>query len=247
MSSPTRRVAVLHLRTKRPGNPRFQAELDMLNTSAVASIEGLGWEAELVASAERPTIDSLAAARRADMVMLMGGEDVDPRLYGDHPVYPGSGHHEPRADSAQIAVVLEALQQRKPLLGICRGGQLINVALGGTLIQHLPTASQHRAAGFSGDPFVRTKVRLEADSDLDADVDAARTVLCTHHQSVDVLGHGLRVAARAVDDVVEAIVHESAPVTAVQWHPEHPKTASTQLVGLLKRLERQLSATPIGV
>lgn len=239
----TRRVALLHLRTRRPYAARYQAELDVLNTSAAKAVRALGWEPELVPTAELPTADTHAAARRADVIVLMGGEDVDPRLYGVQVDYPGSGHHEPRTDSTHIAVVLEAMQQRRPVLGICRGMQVINVALGGTLVQHLPTVEQHR--GPTGiDPFVRTVVRLEPDTDLDADVDAALRVRCTHHQAVDVLGAGLRVAARSSDGVVEAVVHESAPITGVQWHPEHPATATQQLVPLLRRLERQAERVP---
>ncbi len=214
----------------------------MLNDAAVAATQARGWETELVATAEHPSVESLQAARQADMIILMGGEDVDPRLYSASEEYPGSGHHEPRADSAQIAVVLEALQQRKPLLGICRGTQLINVALGGTLIQHLPTTSSHRAPTQSGDPF--RSVRVSVDSALDGDVTAAPTVYCAHHQAIDVLGNGLRVVGHAPDGVIEAIVHETAPITGVQWHPEHPRTASTQLAGLLRRLERQAAAAP---
>jgi putative glutamine amidotransferase len=247
MPSPTRRVAVLHLRTSRPAHPRFQQELDMLNASTLRTIEALGWTADLVATAEQPTLATLAAARAADMVILMGGEDVDPRLYSDNAHYPGSGHHEPRADSSQIAVVLEALQRRKPVLGLCRGAQLANVALGGTLIQHLPTASAHRAPALSGDPFIAARVVLEPDTDLHRDVDAGRPVMCTHHQAIDVLGTGLRVAGRAADGVIEAIVHDSAPITGVQWHPEHPRTAATQLMALLRRLERQLVAAEVTI
>ncbi|MFB7252019.1 gamma-glutamyl-gamma-aminobutyrate hydrolase family protein [Microbacterium sp. NPDC056234] len=239
----THRVALLHLRTRRAYDARYQAELDVLNTSAVETVAALGWEAELVPTAERPTADTHAAARRADLIVLMGGEDVDPRLYGVRVDYPGSGHHEPRTDSTHIAVVLEAMQQRKPVLGICRGMQVINVALGGTLVQHLPTVERHRGST-GGDPFVRTAVRLETDTDLDADVDAALRVRCTHHQAVDVLGAGLRVAARAADGVVEAVVHDSAPITGVQWHPEHPATATRQLAPLLRRLERQAERIP---
>ncbi|MDQ0642340.1 gamma-glutamyl-gamma-aminobutyrate hydrolase family protein [Microbacterium murale] len=245
MSFPARRVAVLHLRTRRPSNPRYQRELDMLNSVAVATIESLGWSAQVVATAERPVIESLTAAREADMVVLMGGEDVDPRLYGDNPDYPGSGHHESRADSTQIAVVLEAMQHGKPLLGICRGVQLINVALGGTLVQHLPTVAGHRGIPSSGEGFVTNLVTLEPESDLDRDVDAADPVMCTHHQAVEILGNGLVVAGRSVDGVVEAILHESAPITGVQWHPEHPRTAGRQLRALLLRLERQLAASRV--
>lgn len=241
MPTATRRVAILHLRTKRSHAPLYQEELDMLNATTADTVMRLGWDPLLVPTAEVPTADTLAAARAADLVLLMGGEDVDPRLYGDKVDYPGSGHHEPRTDSTHIAVVLEALQHRKPVLGICRGLQVINVALGGTLVQHLPTVSNHRGPS-AADAFVKTSVQLEPDEDLVRDVDAALPVLCTHHQAVEVLGSGLRVAARAPDGVIEAVVHESAPITGVQWHPEHPDTAADQLTPLLRRLDRQLVA-----
>lgn len=239
----TRTVALLHLRTRRPHAAGYQAELDALNASAVRTVARMGWEPLLVPTAELPTAETHAAARRADLIVLMGGEDVDPRLYGVRVDYPGSGHHEPRTDSTHIAVVLEAMQHHKPVLGICRGMQVINVALGGTLVQHLPTVERHRGSAGT-DPFVRTVVRIESETDLDADVDAAQSVRCTHHQAVDVLGTGLRVAARAADGVVEAVVHESAPLTGVQWHPEHPATAEEQLAPLLRRLERQAERMP---
>lgn len=217
----------------------------MLSALTVSTIGSLGWSAELIVTAERPRIDSLVAARETDMVVLMGGEDVDPRLYSDNVDYPESGNHESRADSTQIAVVLEAMQHGRPLLGICRGIQVINVALGGTLVQHLPTVAGHRGAPNLGDTFVTNHVALEPASDFDRDVDAADPVLCSHHQSVAVLGNGLVVAARADDGVIEAIVHESAPITGVQWHPEHPSTAANQLRSLLLRMKRQLESSRV--
>jgi putative glutamine amidotransferase len=243
MPPTTPRIALLHLRTRRPHSAGYQAELDALNASTVATVSALGWEPVLVPTAELPTADTHAVARQSDLIVLMGGEDVDPRLYGDVVEYPGSGHHEPRTDSTHIAVVLEALQQHKPVLGICRGLQLINVALGGTLVQHLPTVEHHRGATANA-PFVRTWVRLERDADLGGDVDAGLPVMCTHHQAIDVLGSGLRVAATAPDGVIEAVIHESAPITGVQWHPEHPETAQQQLAPLLQRLERQMRHAP---
>ncbi|MGW8484514.1 gamma-glutamyl-gamma-aminobutyrate hydrolase family protein [Microbacterium sp. NPDC055903] len=244
MPTATRRVAILHPRTKRPHAALYQAELDMLNASTAETAVSLGWDPLLVPTAEVPTGDTLAAARASDLIILMGGEDVDPRLYGDKVDYPGSGHHEPRTDSTHIAVVLEALQQRKPVLGICRGLQLINVALGGTLVQHLPTVNNHRGPS-AADAFARMRVRLEPGTGLEPDVNEALPVMCTHHQAIDALGSGLVVAARAADGVIEAAVHETAPITGVQWHPEHPDTAGFQLLPLLKRMERQLSREPV--
>lgn len=229
-------LAVLHLRTERPHAPAFQTALDALNGPTVRVAEALGWNVVLVASAEeRPEATSDLVAR-ADAVVIMGGEDVDPRFYGGPADYPGSGHHEPEADRAHIAAVHQCLESGTPLLGICRGQQILNVALGGTLIQDLPSAQLHRATG--DDRFVRNRVTVTHAS-LSATADTTQDVRCTHHQAIDRLGEGLVVAARSADGVVEALVHETAPITAVQWHPEHRETADTQLATLLERLAEQ--------
>ncbi len=233
---PRPRLALLHLRTQRPQAPRFQQKLDVLNAATVRVAERLGWQVEPVASAEAGAEVTLAAVGRADAVVLMGGEDVDPATYGGPAVYPGSGEHEPLADAAHLAAVRLCVESGTPLLGICRGLQLVNVALGGTLVPHLPTTSGHRHP----DDFVRNRVRLVGPA-LVRDVDAEQDVRCTHHQAVDRLGDGLVVAALAADGVVEAAVHESAPVTGVQWHPEHPDTADDQLAALLQRLADQVA------
>lgn len=230
-------LAVLHLRTERPHAPDFQVALDALNAPTLRVAEQSGWHAVPIASAEQPPEATADLVARADAVVIMGGEDVDPSFYGGPAEYPGSGRHEPEADRAHIDAVHRCLASATPLLGICRGQQIINVALGGTLVQDLPTTHLHRATG--ADHFVRNRVTV-ADSWLAAAVDASQDVRCTHHQAVDRLGEGLVVAARASDGVVEAIVHEAAPITAVQWHPEHPETADTQLALLLGRLAAQL-------
>jgi len=228
------RIGVFHLRRERPQAPGYQALLDHLDSGLRAAIDELGWEADVVYSAEHPVEASLDAVERADVLLLMGGEDVEPSRYGGAAEYPGSGHHEPAADEAHIAVVREAIRIRKPLLGICRGLQVMNVALGGTLIQDM---TGHRLPD-APDPYVRTRLTI-ADA-LAGDVDPAAPGRCTHHQAVGELAPGLEVVARAPDGVVEAVVHVAAPVTGVQWHPEHPDTAREQLVPLLRRLEVQL-------
>jgi len=232
-------LALLHLRTSRPLAPDFQVALDALTAPTVRVAEQLGWRVVPVASAEVPPSVTADLVAGADAVVIMGGEDVDPAFYGGPAIYPGSGHHEPDADLAHIAAVRHCVAAGTPLLGICRGLQVLNVALGGTLVQHLPTAAGHRATG--DDHFVRNRVTL-SDASLATAVDAAQEVRCTHHQAVERLGRGLVVAARAADGVVEALVHESAPVTGVQWHPEHPETADAQLAPLLTRLRAQCAA-----
>ncbi|MCD9152898.1 gamma-glutamyl-gamma-aminobutyrate hydrolase family protein [Aeromicrobium duanguangcaii] len=229
-------LALLHLRTNRPHAPHFQEKLDALNAATTAVAGSLGWRVTAVASAEVEVDETLAAVDRADAVVLMGGEDVHPSFYEGATEYPGSGVHEPAADRAHIAAVRRCLTSGTPVLGICRGLQVLNVALGGALVPHLETGHTHRAEG--DDPFVRNRVAL-ADDTLASSVDVSEDVRCSHHQAVDRLGDGLRVAAYGVDGVVEAVVHDSAPITGIQWHPEHPAVAERQLAPLLRRLAEQ--------
>lgn len=224
------RAAVLHIRSSRPHDPAFQAELDMLNAAALDALAAEGFEAQLVAVTEVPEQEVHAIARAADVVLVMGGEDVEPSLYGGLTEYPGSGRHEPEADRIAFRVLRDAVAERRPLLAICRGLQQLNVALGGTLHEHV---TGHVAPG--EDSFVPTRVEPELDTEL-ARLGAAAPVLCSHHQAVREVGEGLRVVARAADGTVEALEHVEAPVAAVQWHPEHPRTAREQLVPLVRHV-----------
>ena len=210
----------------------------MLTQGALDAVHHLGWTSELIASSEVPVSETLELTRRCDAVVLLGGEDVTPELYGGQTTYPGSGYHEPHADRAHIAVIHEAIEHEQPLLGICRGLQLMNVALGGTLIQHLGDSESHRAFGHGFDAYVQSNVSVDKTTDLYADVPVG-PVYCTHHQAVDALGVGLTAVASTPDGVIEAVIHESAPLTGVQWHPERPDVSRTQLVALLERLARQ--------
>lgn len=230
---------VLHIRESRPHNPLFQQELDELNENTVGQIIDAGHNAALVPCSELSLEQVLQIVDAADAVLVMGGEDVEPSLYGRTSAYPGGGHHELAADRNHVAAIQHAIATRTPLLGICRGLQLLNVALGGTLIQHLENADAHRSTG--NDPFVDTRFDSIA-SGLEEDLSAKATHKCTHHQAIHELGKGLQIAAMSTDDIIEAVVHESAPVTAVQWHPEHPHTASSQLRALIQRLAMQCQA-----
>lgn len=234
-----RRIAVLHLRDRRDHDPGFGRLLAELNDGALRAVAELGWTPTVHAAAESGVADAVAVARNADMVVVMGGEDVHPGFYGGPLDYPEAGRHEPAADEAQLAVVLDAAERGTPLLGICRGMQLLNVAFGGDLVQHLPVAG-HRAPPGRADPFVRHGVRLAEDSGLEAAIRPAEPVLSGHHQAVARLGEGLTAVAEGEDGVLEAVVHERAPITGVQWHPEHRGAPAGQLTRLLRRLESQL-------
>jgi putative glutamine amidotransferase len=216
--------------------------LDDLNEVAVSAVRELGWQPTLIATAEQPVEATLAAVSAADAIVVLGGEDVDPRFYGGPASYPGSGHHEPLADEAQIEAVGVAAREGIPLLGICRGTQIINVAFGGTLVQHLPENGAHRRAAPGSLELVPTEPVLAPE--LAATLDPHVPVWCGHHQAIDRLGEGLVPVAIAADGVVEAVVHEGAPITGVQWHPEHGAADPSQLRALLERLD--LGDHPVG-
>ncbi|MFJ2061090.1 gamma-glutamyl-gamma-aminobutyrate hydrolase family protein [Streptomyces sp. NPDC087908] len=158
---------------------------------------------------------------RLDALIITGGPDVEPSRYGAER-HPKTGPPYQHRDRWELALIGTALIQRKPVLGICRGMQLLNVALGGTLVQHLPDVV--RTPGHSGPPgvFARHLVRPVPGTTLFRAMPEAAMVPTYHHQAVDRLGNGLVSSAFADDGTIEAIESETAGAFAlgVQWHPE---------------------------
>ena len=158
--------------------------------------------------------------RRLDGVLVAGGQDIDPRLYGAAPG-PRTTLLDPVRDRFEILLVRAAVAQRIPVLGICRGAQLINVALGGTLVADLDagTGEAHSFLGYP--PEHRSHAVTTVPGSLVAELYGPQIqVNSYHHQAVDRPGTRLRVSARAADDVAEAIELPGADVLGVQWHPE---------------------------
>lgn len=158
-----------------------------------------------------------------DGVVLPGGGDIDPARYGGDrgaPCYDVNADQ----DALDLGIVLEALERGLPILGVCRGLQVLNVALGGTLIEDLPASHvDHRpsAQGCDGPEWSWHEVSLAAGSRLRAESGSETIEIASgHHQAIGTLGEGLVVTAVAPDGVIEAVEHVSAPVIAVQWHPE---------------------------
>ena len=153
-------------------------------------------------------------------VLIAGGNDVDPDRYGARR-HAMTGALRVDRDEWELAIVREALTRDLPLLAVCRGLQILNVALGGTLFQHLPhlVGSERHAPVKNG--YGRHKVCLAAGSRL-ATVLGERTEVATkHHQAIDRLGDGLVVCGSAEDGVVEAVELPTQTWTfGVQWHPE---------------------------
>lgn len=160
---------------------------------------------------------------KADGIILTGGGDVNSLIYGEEP-HPRSHYQDPTRDEMELETARIALEMGLPILGICRGIQILNVALGGTLIQDIPTqvtgANRHYSVGLA--PVLLHNMDIEKDSLLSKVLNCASLAVNSyHHQSVKNPGKGLRISARARDGVIEAIEsNEGKPVLAVQFHPE---------------------------
>ncbi|MGH3715290.1 MAG: gamma-glutamyl-gamma-aminobutyrate hydrolase family protein [Micromonosporaceae bacterium] len=167
-----------------------------------------------------PTPGAAEAIGAVDALVLAGGADVDPASYGAERD-PRTGPTHPERDAAEVALLRAALDAGTPVLGVCRGMQLLNVALGGTLIQHLPDALGHTAHQPAPARFGRSEVKVRPASRLARIIGTALSVPCYHHQGVRRLGADLLPSAWAADETVEAIEHRNHPfVIGVQWHPE---------------------------
>jgi putative glutamine amidotransferase len=167
-----------------------------------------------------PRAESADVVDRLDGVVLAGGPDVDPTHYGAEPD-PHTGMPRTERDAAELAVLERALELGRPVLAVCRGLQVLNVALGGTLVQHLPDAVGHTGHNPRPGVFGRTDIALDGGSHVAAALGATVIAQCHHHQAIDRLADGLTVTGRAPDGTVEAVELAGHPfVVGVQWHPE---------------------------
>jgi anthranilate synthase component 2/putative glutamine amidotransferase len=155
-----------------------------------------------------------------DGLVIAGGCDVDPGSYDAVP-HPETVGTRPGRDDHESVLIRAALERDLPLLAICRGLQMLNVTLGGTLQQHLPDAVAHDEHRPSPAVFGQTEVKVEPDTLTGRLFGDRATVHCYHHQALDVIAPSLQVTARAGDGTVEAAeVTGHAFALGVQWHPE---------------------------
>ena len=157
---------------------------------------------------------------RLDGLVLAGGADVDPARYGEEPG-PHTAATRLDRDASEVAVLQAALGRDLPLLAICRGMQLLNVVLGGTLVQHLPDVPETEPHQSGLGLYAERKVRTAPGSRLDAVLGPTATVNCHHHQALDRIAPALTASAWAEDGVVEGAEADGRRFClAVQWHPE---------------------------
>jgi putative glutamine amidotransferase len=155
-----------------------------------------------------------------DGLLITGGKDVDPAAYGQTP-HPSTDQPGAQRDAWEFALLKAALKRRLPVLGICRGAQVLNVALGGTLHQHLPDVIGHSGHRAGNAVFTSLSVRIVPGTRLAELVGESVDARCYHHQAVAELGEGLIVSAWDADGVIEALeLPGHGFVLAVQWHPE---------------------------
>lgn len=171
-----------------------------------------------------------------DGLLLPGGGDISPRAYGEEPGDKLYGVNEFR-DQTEIALIRRMTELGKPIFGICRGMQVLNVAFGGTMYQDVESAGFNKHSGdMSRRPEPWHQAVVEKGTRLDTIFENdVLNVNSFHHQGVKELGKGLKITARSKEDgVVEAIEHENGRIFGVEWHPENMFEKYTEFFGLFK-------------
>ena len=183
----------------------------------VRSVEQAGGRPLLVPPSENGVAETLDVL---DGIVFSGGSDVDPERYGAEP-HPETGHLRPERDDAELALLQGALERDMPVLAICRGSQLLNVARGGDLVQHLPEIVGDDKHKVTPGLFATHDVAVEPESRLGSLIGSAARVESHHHQGIGRVGEGLDVVAYADDGTAEAVEDRNGRFTlGVLWHPE---------------------------
>lgn len=172
------------------------------------------------------------AVGRIDGVVFLGGGDVCPSTYGEQESARLYGVDE-SLDQFELLVLREAIALDKPVLAICRGHQMLNVALGGTLIQHLDTTNDHRDT--------MHEVELAVDSHVASAMGTTQPMVHSfHHQAIKQLAGDLQVVGTHIDGTIEAVQHRTASwIVGVQWHPEDTAHVDHQQQQLFNELVRR--------
>ena len=183
----------------------------------VRSVELAGGRALLVPPVEDGAEETLD---RLDGIVFSGGSDLDPELYGAE-AHPATLGVRPERDRAEVALLQAALERDMPILAVCRGSQVLNVALGGDLEQHVPERLGHDGHKAVAGTFSEHDVEIAPGTRLHEIVGGETVVKSHHHQGYGRLGAGLREAAHAEDGTIEAIEDPGRRFAlGVLWHPE---------------------------
>ncbi len=200
---------------------KWQTVAALLPVSYVRAVERAGAIPVLVPPQDLSGEEAAELVDRLDALIVSGGNDLDPELFGEAPheatVVAGG-----QRDELELAAITAAIEGGLPTLAICRGLQVLNVARGGTLVQHLPDVVGHTRHSPTPGSFGSHEVSIEPSSHLASLLSWERGEVPTHHhQAIGELGKGLVVSAHASDGVIEAVEDPSVPfLLGVQWHPE---------------------------
>jgi putative glutamine amidotransferase len=219
----------------------WERDAALLAVSYIAAIQRAGGLALMLPPDGHFEQDPDEVLDLLDGLILAGGNDIDPACYGAE-THPETLHTVPERDAAELALAHRAVARDMPVLGICRGMQVINVAFGGTLSQHLPEElghEEHRRTPGSFEGADHDVRLIPGSLAARAAGEELHTTKSHHHQGVDALGSGLEVTGHSVlDDLPEAI---EAPdrrfVLGVQWHPEADERS--RIVGALVEAARE--------
>jgi putative glutamine amidotransferase len=183
----------------------------------VHQVEAAGGRALLVPPSEEAIGETLDAL---DGLLFSGGSDIDPVEYG-HDAHPETTGLRPERDRAELALLSAALERDLPVLAVCRGSQVLNVARGGNLVQHLPDVVGHEQHKHTPGVFADHEVEVKQDSRLGSLLGERAPVKSHHHQGFGRVGEGLIETAWAEDGTIEAVEDpDKRFVLGVLWHPE---------------------------
>ncbi|HEY1571103.1 MAG TPA: gamma-glutamyl-gamma-aminobutyrate hydrolase family protein [Pseudonocardiaceae bacterium] len=219
----------------------WQAECALLTRDYLDSVVRAGGIPVLL-----PPIGDGAAELVAtlDALILSGGPDVSPTRYGERQ-HPRTEETRPERDAYEFQLVAAALGADLPVLAICRGAQVLNAALGGTLHQHLPERTGHESHRPRPGRFGTTSITLTEGSRAAAAVGPETTAQCHHHQAIATVAPDLAVTGTAEDGTVEAVEHRTGQyVVGVQWHPEQNSTDDRLITALVQASHPTLGRRP---
>ena len=195
----------------------WEEESALVPTDYVRAVERAGGRPLLVPPSDEGVEETLDLL---DGLVLSGGSDLDPALYGHDP-HPETKGVLPERDRAELALLHGALERDMPMLAVCRGSQVLNVGLGGDLVQHLPDVVGHDEHKHTPGEYADHDVSLEPGTRLETLLGDRAPVKSHHHQGFGRLGSGLREAAHAPDGTLEALEDPGRRFAlGVLWHPE---------------------------